>query len=532
PGGAERTLVFAPISAGWITVLAVDRVAGARDAAPRTELRVRAEWRETDDGYLVEARVPLALLGRRLGLEVVDAGASDAGTAPARALSTSGPGRLARLEPLVLPAESIEALIRGLEHTPGRRIWVVDTNRRVLARGGSLERSEPFAPINPLLGLILRPPSAEAFEEQPIVSHLAGAEVDAALAGRGTVRWQGTDEADTFVVSAAFPVWNAQRIAGAVVVEETTLGIQTVRREALARLLNQTLVVCLVGALVLLLFATRISIRLRRLRDDTERAIDAHGRVVGRVSGSGAGDEIGDLARTFAGLMERLRQYNHYLEQLARRLSHELRTPLAVVRSSLEGMELDPGAREVYLARASDGVRRLETIITRMSEATRLEQALQEAELERFDLRDVAGAAVASYRATWPAQRFEWRATAEPCPVEGVPDLVVQLMDKLVANAVDFSTEDTPVAVQVARDGGRPCLEVENRGPILPAEMADQLFESMVSLRNGAGAGGDPHLGLGLYIVRLIAEFHGARASAENLPGDAGVRMRVVFPRA
>ena len=59
------------------------------------------------------------------------------------------------------------------------------------------------------------------------------------------------------------------------------------------------------------------------------------------LSASRAGDEIGDLARDFSAMMERLREYNHYLEQLARRLSHELRTPITVVRSSLEAMELD-----------------------------------------------------------------------------------------------------------------------------------------------------------------------------------------------
>ena len=71
-------------------------------------------------------------------------------------------------------------------------------------------------------------------------------------------------------------------------------------------------------------------------------------------------------------------------------------------------------------------------------------------------------------------------------------------------------------------------MEVRNQGPLLPAEMADKLFQSMVSIREDKGPQ-DPHLGLGLYIVRLIAEAHGARARAFNLPGGDGVGMQIVF---
>ena len=523
--GGRRVYLFDTVSPGWITVHGI-----APDGTLRRESRIRAEWRETRDGFVVEARVPLSLVGARLGLEVGDV--DRAGGTPRR-VSTSGDGALGSPGPLLLPSESIEALIKSLGRTPGRRIWVVDAAGRVLARGGSLERDIAPAPVNPLFALILRPPPAEMFEEQPIVARFEGPEVRAALAGRATSRWRTTGHPDTYVVSAAHPVWGAAGVAGAVIVEETTLGIQTVRREALANLFNKTLIVCLFGALVLLAFATRISVRLRRLRDEAAAAIDEHGRVVGTLSASRAGDEIGDLARDFSGLMERLREYNHYLEQLARRLSHELRTPITVVRSSLDALELDPGGtdREVFLSRARDGLRRLDTIISRMSEAARLEQALAESEPEDFDLRDVVDAAVQSYGTVWPAVAFRFEAPATPCPVNGMPDLVVQMLDKLVANAVDFHAPDTAVQLALERRGPEIVLEVRNLGPPLPEAMAGRLFESMVSIRDGKGPG-DPHLGLGLYIVRLVAEAHGARVRARNLPTGDGVAMGIVFPAA
>ena len=79
--------------------------------------------------------------------------------------------------------------------------------------------------------------------------------------------------------------------------------------------------------------------------------------------------------------------------------------------------------------------------------------------------------------------------------------------------------------------GGIARLSVANDGPPLPEALADRLFESMVSVRDEAHRGGaTPHLGLGLYIVRLIAELHGGSAQAANRPGASGVVVTVTLP--
>ena len=140
------------------------------------------------------------------------------GTGAPRRMSTSGAGPVLQPGPLVLPSESIEALIKSLGRTPGRRIWVVDADRRVLARGGSLDRETEPVPVNPLFALVLPPPPAEMFEEQPIVARFSGPEVRAALGGRATSRWRTTQHPGTYVVSAAHPVWMDTGIVGAVVV--------------------------------------------------------------------------------------------------------------------------------------------------------------------------------------------------------------------------------------------------------------------------------------------------------------------------
>ena len=100
------------------------------------------------------------------------------------------------------------------------------------------------------------------------------------------------------------------------------------------------LAVMLVVALGLFFFASRISSRVRFLRNQAEGIIDEGGRVKNTIVPSRSSDEIGDLSRSFSSIVERLTQYTNYLENMSSRLSHELRTPVTVVRSSIENLVL------------------------------------------------------------------------------------------------------------------------------------------------------------------------------------------------
>lgn len=105
------------------------------------------------------------------------------------------------------------------------------------------------------------------------------------------------------------------------------------------------------------------------------------------------------------------------------------------------------------------------------------------------------------------------------------------MLDKLVANAVHFAAPGSAVRVGLGlvEDGAAARLAVSNLGPPLPEEMRDRLFHSMVSLRKDR-SGREPHLGLGLYVARLIAEFHGGSITAQTLPGADGVEVVVILP--
>ena len=425
----------------------------------------------------------------------------------------------------------IASILKGLERASSR-IWVVSRDYHVLALAGSLKRPNPPPPslAERTLGWLLAPPTEEfddAIAEDAIA---AGREVASALQGVASTRTRNTRDGRAVVVSAAYPIWVGDQVYGAVVVEETTNRIASLRSQALERLLVVTLVVFALVAALLLWFATRISNRIRRLSDEAEAAIDARGRVTRLATASDATDEIGDLSRSFTTVLGRLAHYNAYLEALAGRLSHELRTPVAVVRSSLENLHAarTPEETRTYVARAEEGLGRLSTILSRMTEASRLEQSLTAAGRERFDASVVVRGCVEGYRLAYASRSFDLAVPAEPVLALGSADLLAQMLDKLVENAVDFAAVGTSIRVSLELDAR---LRVENQGPPLPDAIRDSLFDSMVSLRGERG-GGVPHLGLGLYIARLIAEFHGGSLHAENLPGGGGVAFEAELARA
>jgi dedicated sortase system histidine kinase len=426
----------------------------------------------------------------------------------------------------------MELILKSLSRADSR-IWIVDQHQRLLALVGDLKKRAaqeemdwPTRLVRPIAALVLERPTEDFDDSLPEEEIANGPVAASALQGVPTRRWRQSSDSRAVILSASHPVWAGDEVVGAVVAEETTNAPRSAYNRAMEQVVAVTLVAFLAGAITLLAFASRLSIRLRRLRDEAEAAIDSQGRVSKLLHGSAAGDEIGDLSRSFSTVLERLAQYNAYLENMAGRLSHELRTPIAVVRSSLENLKLArPEEAGVYLTRANDGLKRLDTILTRMSEATRLEQLVRQGERERFDAREVVRGCAYAY----PQRKFEIEVPERPVWLRGAPDLYAQMLDKLVANAADFSSGDEPIRVRLDSRAGEATLTVSNRGPRLPEAMAGKLFESMVSVRNTNG-GTEPHLGLGLYIVRLVAEFHGGAAEALDREDGSGVVIKVRSP--
>ena len=428
------------------------------------------------------------------------------------------------------------ALLKGVERADAR-VWAVNRELKVLALAGSLSPSPeseagPTKPWQRFLATMIESP-ARRFDD-PLADELpaGGPEITAALLGGASSRVRNSRDELSVLVSAAQPIWYGDNVVGAVVAEATTDPILAVRNEALQRLLLTTLIVFAAVTAIVLGFATRLSNRIRQLRDEAESAIDTHGRIARLVTGSSAGDEIGDLSRSFSTILSRLAQHHGYLENLASRLSHELRTPVAVVRSSLENLRFQGVAPEgqIYLERADEGLTRLSRILSRMSEASRLEASLATQEREEYDLTRVVHDCVAAYRQVNPTTIFTLALPDAPATVLGSPDLAAQMLDKLVANAVDFTRTGEPIVLSIERRSGKIELRVSNKGPSLPAGMEGQQFKAMVSIRPETTGSGEGHLGLGLHVAQLIAHFHDASIRAENQPAGDGVSFIITLP--
>ena len=298
---------------------------------------------------------------------------------------------------------------------------------------------------------------------------------------------------------------------------------------ALGRFSLIALLLVVVLAAGLWLFASRLSHRVQKLSTAVSRAMDNSGHV-SELPLTGSGDELGELARNTETLLRAVAEYTSYLQKLAGRLSHELKTPIAITRSSLENLasqDLDPSSQQ-YLARAREGLDRQTAIVSAMSEAQRLEGAVRTADWETIDLNEMLKHCVDAYRTINPSRTIHLGLSAEKCELHCAPDLIAQAMDKLIDNAISLSAENCEISISLRRESGDCLICVANSGTRLPDVLHGQLFDSLVSLRENKGSG--RHLGLGLHIVRLVAEAHGGTVSACNLPDGDGVEFTIRLP--
>ncbi len=524
--GELRRYRIRPDAPGWVVARKLPSDDAPIDAAAY-EPAIRGEWQPSRDGYTLELRLPRARLGTRLSLRIFDS--------RSRQMLASGPMYpAAALGRLVRPSDVLQRVLTELT-PPATRIWVTDHQGLVLAQSGRLDSDAPLSAdesrmpwfVRELILAVLTHDADTRAALSAGRTQLFMAPVVEALAGRSANLRRQPPTGNAVVVSAAVPIRSGEGVRGAVLVEQTTNAILSIQNLALQRLFGVTLLLFAVTSLGLLAFASLLASRITRLRDRVESAVSHDGRIVGRLEPGPWRDEIGDLGRSFANVLDRLHDYNHYLEAMASRLAHELRTPLAVVRSSLENADqVSDRERAEYIRRARDGAERLELIFKRLREATGLEQALRQAERESFDVAALLRAQTAGFKGLHPTIAFRLSGADQAAMLYGVPDLISQAVDKLVSNAVDFHSPNSAIELTCVVCDGQLTVSVANQGPSLPPDT--DVFQSMVSGRQGRQS--EPHLGLGLYLVRLIAEFHAGKAIAEDRISPPGVVVSLRLP--
>ncbi|MGH8199739.1 MAG: ATP-binding protein [Steroidobacteraceae bacterium] len=459
--------------------------------------RIVGALQPNSGGYDVEIAMPLSMAGTQFGVLLDDR--DRRGTNPLSYGTLRG-SDLHTLGRLVVAAPSLTPYLTQFMQ-PGMRLSVTTPGGSVLAQADELAVPGVLAPEAGILTQVYR-----RFVDR-----------------RGEPR---------FIASSA-PIYDAvhQAMIGELQVTQAANRWQGLRDRALTRMLDVTLLTSAIAVIVTFVFAAHLAVRLSRLRRASESALTREGLVT-QFPETAAPDELGDVARSFSRLMGRLNEYTGYLRSLAGKLAHEIRTPLTIVRSSLENLdseEVSPAVQQ-YLERARQGSERLNAILIAMGAATRVEEAIGNADRFRFDLTPVIASAVSAYRVAFPERRFAAELASEPIEIEGAPDLIVQLLDKLIDNAVDFSPAGATITVRLLREPAAVVLEVDNPGPPLAPEARGRLFESLWQSRSGSDS--RPHFGLGLYIVRLIAEYHRGAVAATDLPGGDGARFGVRLPLA
>lgn len=536
PAGLEQTYLFATSAPGLISARR-PTLSAYGERGEQIEPRIQAYWQPDPAGYRLEARVPMGLVGGSFGFEVVDIGAG--GGLPVRAgtldaTTRQATGRL--MHPSAALARELSAML-----PPAAHLLVGDVDGWVLGEAGSIQPapdpSETAERPADWLHTVYRGLIESGREELPTrpaqAGRLQGSQVDRALRGERAAAWFRLPDERRSMLSVAMPIDAPAGQLGVIVLEQAGDRLLLLRDRAVVRLLNFTLLAIVVAVLAMLAFASILGIRLARLKRAAETALTHDGRLDVVIPETQRRDELGDVARSFEALLRRLNEYTAYLRTLAGKLSHELRTPLAIVQSSLENLESERatgGSVEPYLARAREGTERLQAILAALGAATRTEEAIQQAERVRFDLVELVRSMTRAYADTFREHGFRAQLPETPCMVLGAPDLIVQLLDKLVDNAVDFSAPGTSIDIALETTESECVLSVANEGPPIPAAERERLFDSMFQYRRDSAS--KPHFGLGLYIVRLVAGFHGGSVFAENRPDPAAVRFGLRFPKA
>jgi signal transduction histidine kinase len=483
---------------------------GSREfiASHRTE--IQGYWRPTGTGYAVEFRMPISQLNTRptqLHFAVVDV--DDNPERGPQAIVASLPKSLDdKLNPVALHARELQRVIDELKNTYAR-LWIVDSRGREWAYAErDIPKASPYE-------VELQPVS---FDSQCVKDALQG-KIEPLR------KLKGADgELNRLIV--CYPIIEGEEILGVVVIEESAnhvLAQEEARMRAIAVKIGATIALLF---LVLFFYAFILVRRISRLSDEARKSIDHEGRIEQTTiqASKNFPDEIGDLSRSITTLLQKQYSYVSFLERIPQTLRHEISNPLNKLRTSLENLlDQQPElSQNNYINKIDTGIDQISSITLHLTEAASLESAIQEEQLIKLDLIEFLD----GYLSTWgkPVECREWNKV--PAYILADSSRLEQLFDKLFDNAKSFCAENGKILVSVERNQKRISVSIENDGPLLSTQRAEELFSPMVSTRS---SGSSIHLGLGLHIAKLICDQHKAKLGGKNRADGSGVIFSVEF---
>jgi two-component system sensor histidine kinase ChvG len=329
------------------------------------------------------------------------------------------------------------------------------------------------------------------------------------------------------IVSVAVPVLRSRAIHGALMLSTQGDDIdQMVTAERLA-ILKVGGVAAAVMSMLSLLLASTIAGPVRRLADSAERV---RRRIKTRVEipdFTRRRDEIGHLSGALRDMTNALYSRIEAIEMFAADVAHELKNPLTSLRSAVETLPLarNENSRARLLEVIEHDVRRLDRLISDISDASRLDAELQRQDAMPVDLRRLLTTLTSVANETRLGHdvavevRFEGRSRTDTFSVPGHDSRLGQVISNLLSNAQSFSDPGGKVRITCRRVRSEVEIVVDDDGPGIREDALERVFERFYTDRPHQGFG--QNSGLGLSISKQIIEAHGGRIWAENRPGPA-----------
>lgn len=438
------------------------------------------------------------------------------------------------------------SILAGLDLHPGVEVYVFDPQGDLLATTVGGERSAP----SPVDGLELRGRSTiitgflnsvfeaingllapsqtiqKDYDPQEQVRQL----VEKTMSGSTQVNTTLDGQGNT-IFSVATPIHQNGQPVGVVAMSSAAGEIDSLVRSEREQVLQMFIIAILVSIGLSLVLASTIANPLADLAAAAEVGRDRNSRKVkpGRVripDLTGRPDEIGRLSGALRGMVTALYERIDANEQFAADVAHELKNPLASLRSAVGTMRI--AKREEQRDRLLDviehDVRRLDRLVTDISNASRLDSELVKEEEESFDLTrmitsindylgEEAAAKGVEFISDLPKERID---------IQGLEARLAQVFVNLISNAISFCEEGDAIRVWARKRENRVLIVVEDTGPGIPDQALTKIFNRFYTSRP-VGQFGD-NSGLGLAISKQIVEAHGGVIWAENIrPTDADI---------
>ncbi|MEC7964658.1 MAG: sensor histidine kinase [Pseudomonadota bacterium] len=443
-------------------------------------------------------------------------------------------------EPLQLGGvPDVSRTLEGLDLRQGISLYVFDSEAQSIAsaqgQGLPLQAEMPEAgstvivdSLSWIWSKVAAPFQPDSAAQLPSVEERAAQLSQQAMAGVTKVESGMSADGGT-IFTVATPVQHDGRVLGVVALSSAAGEIDQQQREELERVLQMFLIATLMSIGLSLVLASTIAnplsdlaaaAELGRARDDKQKA---GGRI--RIPDLTARpDEIGRLSGALRGMVSALYDRIDNNEQFAADVAHEIKNPLASLRSAVGSLRMvkKEEHREKLLDVIDHDVRRLDRLVSDISNASRLDSELVKEEQEAFDLMKMMGN-LSEYLGQQAGENgvdFITDLPGEPVQMMGLEARLAQVFVNLITNAISFCEEGDAIRVWARRRENRVLIVVEDTGPGIPEQALTKVFKRFYSERPENQFGNNS--GLGLAISKQIVEAHGGVIWAENIrPSDA-----------